>query len=374
MWSPQHYVQQGKAQAVPEEVLDTAVDHLDRFYAKHPDIPALLTLGHLAQRARVPYWRLRAAVERAPDTYRHFTIRKRSVGRRTISVPHPDVMTAQRWLTAYVLNKQPVHPASHAFKPGSSILRCAARHCGARWIVKMDISGFFGSISEIQVFHIFRQLGYQPLMAFELARLTTCVTDNLYRYARPQWRNHGRHSTIEKYKDRRIGHLPQGAPTSPMLSNLVMRSLDEDIATAAQSAGLIYTRYSDDLTFSTRQDFSRSQAVKFTHVVANLLRTADLYPNKRKTVIIPPGARKVVLGLIVDGAEPRLPRQFRDNLRQHLYYLEKFEPIEHMQLRGFETVLGMKRHIRGLVDFARMVDHPYGDDLLRRFEAVDWPV
>ena len=374
MWSPQHYIEQGTAKGIAPEVLKNSVAQIEQVLEKLGNIPAILSLNHLARRTEVPYLHLRVVTMRLSNPYRHFTIRKRSGGRRTISVPRPDIMQVQRWLTAHVLNPQPVHRCSYAFKPGSSIVGCAARHTGARWLVKMDIAGFFGSISEIQVFRVFRQIGYQPLVAFELARLTTCVTLSPWRYEMPRWQNRGRHKIIAVYQDGRIGHLPQGAPTSPMLSNLVMRDVDAEIEAAANAAGLAYTRYSDDMIFSTRGDFSRARAVKFIEEVSAFIRRAGLYPQKRKTVIVPPGARKVVLGLVVDGATPRLPREFRDSLRQHLHYLEKFGPAEHMKRREFETIQGMRHHIRGLIDFARMVDSPYAEAMLRRFEGVEWPV
>ena len=263
MWFPQRYIQQGQRQGVPEATLSAATQVLDHFYSRYPDTPALLSLSHLAHRAQVPYWRLRAAVERAPYTYRHFTIRKRSGGGRRISVPHPDVMAAQRWITAHVLNQQAVHPASFAFRPGTSIVQCAARHTGSRWLIKLDITGFFEAISEIAVFRIFRSLGYEPLLSFELARLTTWTASSPFRYQYQEWKNYCRHTKIEPYKSRRIGNLPQGAPTSPMLSNLVMREMDEEIALMSRQTGLTYTRYSDDMTFSTRHCFDRRRATSF---------------------------------------------------------------------------------------------------------------
>ena len=374
MWSPQLYIQNGLKQGESQEILNIAAECLDQFYSQNPDAPALLTLNHLALRAQVPYWRLRTAVERSSKCYQHFKIRKRSGGYRVISVPHPDLMKVQRWLAIHILNKQPVHPASFAFKPKSSITSCAARHTGARWLVKIDISTFFNSISEIPVYRIFRSFGYSPLIAFELARLTTCISEKSTRYSYKHWKNFKRHVTIQNYQNDKIGHIPQGAPTSPMLSNLFMRNLDDNIATAASMAGLIYTRYSDDLIFSTRNEFSRKQAVKFIRSVSLLLRSEGLFLNARKTIVVPPGARKVVLGLVVDGDKPRLSREFRNRLRQHFHYLEKFGPVEHMQNRNFETTIGMKYHIRGQIDFANMVDKQYADKMLNKFNAIDWVV
>ena len=90
--------------------------------------------------------------------------------------------------------------------------------------------------------------------------------------------------------------------------------------------------------------------------------------------MIPPGSRKLVLGLQVEGDVPRLTRKFKDRLRQHLYYLEKFGAVEHAKTRKFETIWGMKAHIRGLIDFANMVEPDCAAWLLKRFEMIDWPV
>jgi RNA-directed DNA polymerase len=254
-------------------------------------------------------------------------------------------------------------------------VKCASRHCGARWLIKMDITGFFSSISEIQVYRVFRSFGYQPLVAFELARITTYAPELSPRYERHTWRAWNKDRTIAQYSNRRIGYLPQGAPTSPMLSNLVMRKADSEIDNLSLLASLTYSRYSDDLTFSTRADnFGRSKALMFISTITSFLARIGLYANMTKCVIVPPGARKIVLGLLVDGPTPRLSRKFRSNLRQHLYYLEKVGPIEHAKARGFETLWGMRHHIRGLIDFASMVDHPYGTTLLSRFDSVDWPL
>ena len=159
-----------------------------------------------------------------------------------------------------------------------------------------------------------------------------------------------------------------------MLSNLVMKRIDEEIFLAAKEAELTYTRYSDDLTFSTRQkDITRPQARAFIHSMEKILSPAGFRPQHRKTAIVPPGSRKIVLGLSVDGDQPRLRREFKDKLRHHLYYLERFGPIEHARVRNFHTLWGMKCHLRGLIDYANMVEPQYAKALLKRFEDLDWP-
>lgn len=266
------------------------------------------------------------------------------------------------------------HRCSFAFSPNSSIVRCAKRHCGAKWLIKMDVTNFFGSISEIQVYHVFREIGYSPLVSFEMARLTTCLTKNYSRYSLPQWQSRNRNMVITEYRHPLIGHLPQGAPTSPMLSNLVMRAHDAEIKIVADVFGVTYTRYSDDIAFSARNDFSRRRSRHLIREVKSILVQSGFRINNTKTVVVPPGARKIVLGLNVDSSIPRLPKDYRSNLRQHLYYLNKLGPVAHRDRRDFESMLGMKHHIRGLIDFARMVDSVFGQEMQRRFDHVPWPV
>jgi RNA-directed DNA polymerase len=349
--------------AYPNYFLDTAafIRQIEKLIAPYAVGPKVVADG----RPTYPY-RL--------SSYRHFHIRKRSGGHRLISVPSSELMQVQRWIVAHILNSQPVHHCSFAFKPTSSILKCAARHTGASWLIKMDVAGFFGSISEIQVYRAFRNLGYQPLISFELARLTTHPSGaESSRYRAKNWRARKHSSPITSYASAEMGYLPQGAPTSPMLSNIVMREADELIDTIARSAGLRYTRYSDDLTFSTTSAFSREKAIGVIRRVSDVLWRMGLRPNPRKTVVVPPGGRKVVLGLLVDGDVPRLTKDFRSLLRQHLHYLEKYGPMQHASARGFDSVWGMHRHIRGLIDFAKMVDCKYANALLDRFNKINWP-
>ncbi|MCE1273881.1 MAG: hypothetical protein LWW75_05060, partial [Chlorobiales bacterium] len=71
---------------------------------------------------------------------------------------------------------------------------------------------------------------------------------------------------------------------------------------------------------------------------------------------------------------PRLRREFKDSLRQHLYYIEKYGPYEHLNKRGFESVWGMKRHIRGMIDYSKMVEPIYAKNMLAIYNAIDWPL
>ena len=101
-----------------------------------------------------------------------------------------------------------------------------------------------------------------------------------------------------------------------------------------------------------------------------------LSPNATKAVVATPGSRKVVLGLIVDGAEPRLPREFKDNLRRHLHYLARADvgPVAHARARGFASTIGLRNHLFGLLAFAKQIEPDYAAECRRALDGVAWPL
>lgn len=384
MWSSQRFIRQGLAQGISSQILDAAVEQIEALVKGPIRLPAVLTIGHLAQRTGVPYISLRRLVsDEYGHPYRNFKILKRKINkhghreRREISVPTPELLAVQRWINVHILREVKPHSASHAFSPGNSIVKCAKVHCNSKWLIKLDISDFFGSISEIQVYHVFRELGYQPLISFEMTRLCTSRprkdTPPIFVKGRnriPSGRVKNKARVIHYYDHRYIGYLPQGAPTSPMLANLAMRGIDIELEAIAKHYKLRYTRYSDDINFSTAENFSRREAHELIQRVAKVLIKNGLGLNKSKTTIAPPGAKKLVLGLLVDTDKPRLCRQFKDRLRQHIYYIEKFGVEAHAQNLAFDTIAGFIRHIKGLLDFAYMVEPSYALDLTGRLETA----
>ncbi len=378
MWHPQRYIERGKKEGREDDLLLNASNQIGDVKNGYHEFPGILSLNHLSKRSGVDYFLLRQIVTRSSDRfYKKFSIRKKSGGRRFIHVPFPGLSKVQKWIHQHILTHKRPHESSFAFSRGGSIVKCAAKHSGARWLIKMDIKGFFESISEIQVYRVFKSIGYQPLVTFELARICTVPVSAEFSPRRGDsvWRVNKYNKKIPSYSAKIMGYLPQGAPTSPMLSNLVMVDVDHRITNIANKFGLTYTRYSDDFTFSTRSNqFDRIKASDLVKQIGVLLHANGFRPQHRKTLVVPPGSRKIVLGLQVDGAVPTLRREFKDNLRQHLYYLEKFGPHDHSERRKFESMWGMKRHIKGLIDFSKMVDHSYAEKMLLKFNSIEWPI
>ena len=377
MWSSHSYKTKGIKLGISDRLLEDSIEQIESVFETDDQLPSLLTLKHLSKRTKVSLEQLRAYVARSDkEAYAKFSIAKRSGGRRFIKVPAPPLNYVQKWIHQHILEPIPAHKASYAFIKNKSIKDCAIQHCGAKWLIKLDIVNFFETISEMQVFTVFNSLGYQPLMSFELARLCTIASPkNSPRRLYKNWWAKKSYKAITEYDQFLLGYLPQGAPSSPLLSNLVMRECDEKIAIIAKKYKLKFSRYSDDITLSTRSsEFSRAIAREVIKEVNGILSKQGYLPHFKKTKVIPVGAKKIVLGLKVDGVAPRLQKKYKDRIRQHLYYLKKVGPVDHVLARGFDSIWGFKAHLRGMIDYANMIEPSYAKDRLDEFNAINWPI
>lgn len=378
-WHPQHYHKQGKDLGIDKDILSNALGVAAQVTNIDPALPPIFTLNHLAHLSNVDYGILRNIASRnIENPYKVFRLKKNSGrGYRVISIPDPDLMQVQRWINKNILSFGHPNLVSYAFMKGVNIKDAAELHCGCRWLIKLDVRQFFESISEIAVYRVFRQFGYQPLVSLELTRLCTRLGSVTKLRLKKRWcAKTKKYHAISQYRCNRIGHLPQGAPTSPMLSNLVMKNFDECILKIANDCNLTYTRYADDLAFSTdSNEFSREDAKKLTQRVYGVMKTNGLSPNVTKTKVSPPGSRKVLLGLLVDGERPKLTREFRNNLRQHIYYLNNpnIGPTIHAQKRGFTSILGLRNHIEGLISYASHIDPKLANSYRLDMKKIVWP-
>lgn len=371
--SSQRYRSIGRRLCIDETILGRAVQAIERVRRSDPRLTPVLTLRHLSELTGVPYGYLRRVVSRKLGTYRHVRLRKRVPGRsrhRLISIPPKNLMAVQQWIAQNILRYTQPSSASFAYHPESSPVLAAEEHCGCEWLLKIDVEDFFHSVTEGRVSAVFYRLGYSRLLAFELARLTTMPigSPHLTRQPTLRW------PAIPYYQCGYEGVLPQGAPTSPMLSNLVMRDLDDRLIALAAQHGLRYTRYADDLIFSCGKGRDRGHIERFKRLVLAELSLEGFRPNLRKTVIRGPGTRRIVLGMLVDGPSPRLSREFKDMLRLHLHYLcsPEYGPSKHAERRR-TSVSSLYHHVRGLVGWAVSAEPEYGARCVAKFNTVPWP-
>jgi RNA-directed DNA polymerase len=202
--------------------------------------------------------------------YRPFRVAKPDGRERRLLAPSPALKRLQRALLSNYLDQIPVHPCATAYHPGASTVVNARRHARSRLIATVDLRDFFESTRAARVRRAFVEQGWRDEALQALMRL--CVFRN---------------------------GLPQGAPTSPCLSNLANVRLDERLLRLAQRSGAIYTRYGDDLTFSWA---SGRMPGGFTGAVEDALGSAGYEVQTRKGWRVSPiGDRPIVTGLVLAG-------------------------------------------------------------------------
>jgi RNA-directed DNA polymerase len=238
--------------------------------------------------------------------YVQFNVPKRSGGVRRLSAPHKKLAAAQHWILTNILNKLPVEPPAHGFLAGRSIVSNARAHTNRAGVLNMDLENFFPSITFRRVRSVFVRLGYSPSAATILALLCTECPRKQVEYAgKPYFVATGPRG------------LPQGACTSPALSNQVARRLDKRLAGLARKLGLSYTRYADDLTFSGDEALTS----RVGYVMARVRHIAEnegFAVNEKKSRVLRRNAAQMVTGLVVNH-QPTLSRVEIRRLRAILH-------------------------------------------------------
>ncbi|MCE9672179.1 reverse transcriptase family protein [Myxococcus stipitatus] len=265
------------------------------------------------------------------SSYVEFDVPKRSGGVRRLCAPRARLKAAQRALLDNLLTHLPTHPAAHGFVPERSTVTNAQPHTGANVVVRVDVEDFFPSVHYRRVKGLFEAYGYGAQVASTLAGLTT-------------WR--------AKLPDGTVawpGVLPQGAPTSPAIANLVCRRLDARLDALAKKAGARYTRYADDLTFSFPQPPERLG--RFLWWVNAILQQEGFSENAPKRRVMRGGGRQRVTGLTVN-QRVAIPREERRRFKAILANCRK-HGVE-SQARGRPD---FPAWLEGYAAYVRMV-HP----------------
>lgn len=378
-WDPQTFIAGARRAGRSEVTIQACQAAALAIKRTHPDLPVILTLNHLAHLADVNADFLQEIAHRKTDPYRVFRVKKRGVANlvpaqprryRTICVPEPRLMRVQRWIAQNILQVTPSHRASFAFTKNRDLKGAAEMHVNAKWVVKMDVRQFFESIPESSVYRVFRSFGYGALLSFQMARICTRRPD----HSRHDMRLLLGRGDQRPYRSHPMGHLPQGAPTSPMLANRAVEALDRRLESLAANAGWTYTRYADDLAFSRTTDTTRGKAMRLVKLAELSLQIHGLVVHRQKTSILSPGSRKILLGMLVDTGKPKLTKAFRNNIETHLYALthDKIGAEKHLAKRSFSSLIGMRRHIMGLIAYAHQVDEDYAAALYAKANSVNW--
>lgn len=260
------------------------------------------------------YRELLHTARNAALSYTIARIPKSSGGFRTLAIPNPFLRGVQETIRNHILIGLPIDGHAYAYRKGVRIADCAAPHVGQRVVLHLDIRDFFSSITEAMVYTVFlEETGYAKSLCRLLAQL--CCYQ---------------------------GHLPQGATTSPMVSNIVFAKCDRLLGELADRYDMVYSRYSDDLFFSSAENIDISQ---FLAQVTQVLRKNGFRLNPQKLRIRRPHSRQEVLGLTVN-EHLQVNRTYRRDLLKELYYLGRFGPSSRGALLE-RDYLGYLRKLQG---------------------------
>lgn len=283
-------------------------------------LPVIYDQQHLSLLVGYSEDYLRRASNDARNFYRKFKIPKRSGEFREISEPLPSLKEIQRWILDNILYCGNVSKFAKGFIKGRSIRDNARFHRKQKMILSLDIENFFTSIPAGKVFNYLRNLGYCKSVSTMLTNLCTLG-----------------------------GALPQGAPTSPAFSNLLSLRIDRRLSSYALKQKIRYTRYADDLAFSG--EFDVSSLIK---LVEQVLHDDGLKLNATKTRLMLPHTRQEVTGIVVN-ERMQAPRQVRRNLRQAIYFIEKYGLDSHMEATS-KFRANYVNHLRGIANFVLFIN------------------
>jgi retron-type reverse transcriptase len=322
-------------------------------------LPVLAAPADVAQALGISISRLRwlAFHSDASDIvhYVRFTVPKKSGGVRELLAPHRELAKSQRWIFQNIVQGLATHPAAHGFVRGRSIRSNALPHVGRRVVVNADLKDFFPTITFHRVRGAIQQLGYSPAAATILALLCTESPRRTVEYA-------GRSFHVATGPRA----LPQGACTSPALSNLIARRLDSRLSGIAAKLGWNYTRYADDLSFSA--DAAADPEKKTGYLLARIRHIAEdegFLVNEQKTRVLKQSTAMAVTGVIVN-ERPGVRRRDVRRLRAILRNAKRHGLASQNRANDPQ----FEARLRGQIAFVQMINPDQGRPLRAAFDAI----
>lgn len=295
--------------------------NLEKAYLLHSrDLPIIYDQTHFSYLVGYHLDYLLKVSNSPKKFYRYFQIPKKNGNYRSIAEPLPNLKFIQKWILEEILYKCETSQFAKAYRKKVSLKDNAKFHRGQKKVLTIDIVDFFGAIKPWKVYNFFVSLGYSKDVAFLLTKVCTLK---------------------EK--------LPQGASTSPALSNLLMKMSDEKIGAFCKEKQIRYTRYADDLTFSG--DFDVGELIIF---IKEILNSQGFEINNDKTRVRGQHQRQEVTGIIVN-KKLQVASETRKQLRQQVYYIKKYGLDSHLTLIKKEKYSYLK-HLLGLANHISFVN------------------
>ena len=262
---------------------------------------------------------------------------------------------------------QPPSPAV-GFVKGRNPVDFVLPHLGSTFSLKMDLQQFFPSIRTGRIFGTFKSMGYSAKVARLLAALCTVATDRSTLEQLSHLSSHGQ--SLHHLHARR--HLPQGAPTSPALSNLCAYKLDCRLQGLATYLGGVYCRYADDLLFSFDETIgldgqSANRLRRLAGCIATIALEEGFTVNHRKTRILHAAQRKMAAGIVFN-QRPNVTRREFDQLKAILYNCIRYGPESQNQ----NQLPHFQQHLKGRIGWVQQLNPNRAEKLQRLYDQIQW--
>jgi len=284
------------------------------------NLPVVYNINHLSKLVGYNTSYLKRAIKFQKYFYRKFTINKRNGKKRILYEPLPSLKEIQVWILTEILYKRKVSRYAKAYVPRRSIKEHTIYHTDEPFVLTLDITKFFNSVRFELVENLFQNMGYSNRVANLLTKL--CYLEN---------------------------ELPQGAPTSPYISNLILKDFDEKVSSYCIINKIKYTRYADDLAFSGNLKF-----LEVKNLVEIELAKLGLTINEKKTRLMKPNQPQLISGIIVN-KKAQLPKKVRNNLRNEMHYITVFGLEDHMR-RTKQKKPNYLKHLLGKINYVLQIN------------------
>lgn len=292
--------------------------HQGKYTQQLLSLPILENVDDLSQSLRLPKEVISKFSFNNDRYYHRIEMEKKSGGIRHIESPLKELKAIQRWVLRYILDKLSPSTYAKGFVRKKSILDNAKPHEGNQYVLNLDLKDFFTTVQASHVYTLFKNIGYNNNIAFILTSFCT-----------------------------KSGYLPQGAPTSPALSNLVCLRLDHRISTYCKKRALTYTRYADDLCISGNKILILQKA---SYLIKDIICDEGFTINAKKEKFLGPKVRREVTGLTVT---PKITISKKNYClyRKRIYDLVRTETPNKHEI------------IKGILSFVRSIDKDKGKKL-----------
>jgi len=377
----EQFILSAKKEERSEEYIDACIAYAEKL--DNRKYPVVFSLPHLAIMMGIQSNFLRALIGESKDIryilesnedlkikkYNHFFIKKRSNGYREIMSPNKDLKYIQKWLLFNILSKHPLTNSCKGFREGISIKDNASVHSDAKVVLKVDLLKFYDTITERRVYGVFEKMGYAKNLSYSFAKLCTAKHHDKY------WQDfsYSDKKSLASIYEERASILPQGAPSSPTLANIIATKMDKRFEALAQKMNFSYSRYADDLTFSIK-DEGKLPKLK---LIREIISDENFYINENKISYMYRGSKQYVTGLTVTNGV-HTSKKYRKEIERHIHFCRRYGVEEHLSrnIKKFPYYNSLKFHdwLYGHICFIHSVDIKASEKLLNDFNKINWIV